>query len=280
MMESIFSFFTELEKHPVQRLALLIGGLVFFWILEGAIPLLQLNYKKTKLKHAAINLTFTGFHLVIHSLLAFVIIKLSDWCVANHFGIVQWLNVGIVLKIVVSFFVLDFFMGWLVHFVEHKIPFLWRFHIVHHADNNVDATSGLRHHPIESLLRGCFVMCGVVLAGAPMYSVMIYQTILIFATAFTHANISLPKAIDKAISYVLVSPNMHKVHHHYKQPFTDSNYGAVLSIWDRFLGTFLVLEPTKIKYGLDRFYPNSEDENLGMLFKKPFEKLDKKVLED
>lgn len=279
MLDNLFAFFNELEKHPLQRMAMLIGGLLLFWIIEGAIPLLQLKYRKTKLKHAAVNLIFTGFHLIIHSLLAFVIIKLSDWCVANNFGLVQWLHIGVLYKIIISFFILDFFMGWLVHFVEHKIPFLWRFHVVHHADNNVDATSGLRHHPIESILRGGFVMMGVFLVGAPMYCVMIYQTILIFATAFTHANISLPKAIDKALSYILVSPNMHKVHHHYKQPYTDSNYGAVLSIWDRFLGTFLVLEPSKIKYGLDRYYPNSEDENFAQLMKKPFGKMEDKVLE-
>lgn len=280
MIDAVFAFFNELEKHPLQRMVMLIVGLLFFWIMEGAIPLLQLKYRKTKLKHAAVNLTFTLFHLIIHSILAFVIIKISDWCVANNFGIVQWLSVGIGLKIVVSFLVLDFFMGWLVHFVEHKIPFLWRFHVVHHADNNVDATSGLRHHPIESVLRGCFVMCGVVLVGAPMYCVMIYQTILIFATAFTHANISLPKVIDKLLSFILVSPNMHKVHHHYKQPYTDSNYGAVLSIWDRFFGTFMVLEPSKIKYGLDRYYPNKEDENFVQLMKRPFGKMDNKVLEE
>lgn len=280
MIDSIFNFFNQLEQHPGQRFAMLMGGLLFFWIIEGSIPLLQLKYKKTKAKHALINLTFTIFHLIIHGILAFGIIKISDWAVNNNFGIVQWVNTGILAKIVISFFVLDFFIGWLVHWAEHKIPVLWRFHIVHHADNNVDATTGLRHHPIESLVRGAFIITGIVLVGAPMYAVMIYQTILIFATAFTHANISLPKSIDKALSYFFVSPNMHKVHHHYKQPFTDSNYGAVLSIWDRFFGTFMQLAPSKIKYGLDRYYPNSEDENFTALITKPFGKMDNRILEE
>ncbi len=106
-----------------------------------------------------------------------------------------------------------------------------------------------------------------------MYGVMIYQTLLILATGFTHANISLPRWLDNALSYILVSPNMHKVHHHYKQPFTDSNYGAVFSIWDRLLGTFKKLEPKDIKYGLDRYYPNEKDENFILLLKRPFQKM-------
>lgn len=280
MLDSVFNFFNHLEQHPGQRFAMLMGGLLFFWIVEGAIPLYQLNYKKTKAKHALINLTFTIFHLIIHSILAFGIIKISDWAVQNNFGLLQWVSVGILGKIVISFFVLDFFIGWLVHWVEHKVPILWRFHVVHHADNNVDATTGLRHHPIESLVRGAFIISGIFLVGAPMYCVMIYQTILIFATAFTHANISLPKAFDKTLSFFFVSPNMHKVHHHYKQPFTDSNYGAVLSIWDRLFGTFMQLAPSNIKYGLDRYYPNSQDENFSELMRKPFTKMDDGILEN
>jgi sterol desaturase/sphingolipid hydroxylase (fatty acid hydroxylase superfamily) len=279
MLDIIFNFFNHLEQHPEQRFAMLMGGLLFFWILEGAIPLLTLTYKQNKAKHALVNLTFTIFHLIIHSILAFGIIKISDWSVHNNFGLLQWLNFGIFGKIVISFFALDFFMGWLVHWVEHKVPILWRFHVVHHADNNVDATTGLRHHPIESLVRGAFIITGIFLVGAPMYCVMIYQTILIFATAFTHANISLPKGLDKALSFFFVSPNMHKVHHHYKQPFTDSNYGAVLSIWDRLFGTFMQLAPNNIKYGLDRYYPNSQDENFVGLMTKPFGKMENKIVE-
>ena len=107
-----------------------------------------------------------------------------------------------------------------------------------------------------------------------MYSVMIYQTLVVLSTAFTHANISLPSRLDKALSFVIVSPNMHKVHHHWKQPFTDSNYGAVFSFWDRLLGTFKKLDPKDIRYGLDRYYPNEKDEDFMSLMKKPFQKLE------
>jgi sterol desaturase/sphingolipid hydroxylase (fatty acid hydroxylase superfamily) len=103
---------------------------------------------------------------------------------------------------------------------------------------------------------------------------MIYQTVLTVFTGVTHANISLPKKFDWLISFVLVSPNMHKVHHHWKQPYTDSNYGAVFSIWDRLLGTFKTLDPKEIRYGLDRYYSNEKDEDIVALLKKPFQKLE------
>jgi sterol desaturase/sphingolipid hydroxylase (fatty acid hydroxylase superfamily) len=95
---------------------------------------------------------------------------------------------------------------------------------------------------------------------------------LVLSTAFTHANIRLPKQVDNILGYVLISPNMHKVHHHWKQPFTDSNYGAILSIWDRLLGTFKKLDPSQIRYGLDRYYPNEKDEDFAELLKSPFKK--------
>lgn len=274
MWDRIVEYFSTLEARPLERMAFLVGGLLFFWILEGSIPLLQMKYKKTKLRHAAINFSFTIIHLVIHTFLAILIIRLSDWCEATGFGLVWWTQASVLWTIIISFLVLDFFGGWLVHITEHKVKFLWRFHIIHHADNNVDVTTGLRHHPVESLVRGFFFFMGILVSGAPMYAVMIFQTILVLSTAFTHANISLPKWLDKMLSFILVSPNMHKVHHHWKQPFTDSNYGAVLSIWDRLLGTFMKLDHKEIRYGLDRYYPNEKDEDFATLMKKPFQKLD------
>lgn len=277
-MDKLIQYFQSLEQHPLQRMAFLVSGLLFFWIIEGAIPLLQLSYKKTKLRHAAVNFSFTVIHLVIHTFLAILIIKISDWCAATGFGLVYWLNANVWGTIAIVFLSLDFFGGWLVHFTEHNIPLLWRFHVIHHADNNVDVTTGLRHHPIESVLRGLFFFAGILVSGAPMYAVMIFQTLLVLSTAFTHANISLPKSLDRALSFILVSPNMHKVHHHWKQPFTDSNYGAVLSVWDRLLGTFRKLEPGEIRYGLDRYYPNEKDENFVQLMKSPFKKMNKDIV--
>ena len=273
MWESIIEHFSTLEKRPLERMAFLVGGLLLFWIIEGAIPLLPMHYKKNKLRHAGVNFLFTIMHLILHTGLAVFIVMLSDWCRNQNFGIVYWLDTSVLMKVIIGVLALDF-SSWLVHFVMHKNRFLWRFHLIHHSDNNVDVTTGLRHHPGDSLLRGIFFMLLIFISGAPMYSVMIYQTLVVITTAFTHANISLPRKLDKAISYVLVSPNMHKVHHHWKQPYTDSNYGAVFSFWDRILGTFMKLDPKEIRYGLDRYYPNEKDEDFISLIKKPFQKLD------
>ncbi len=273
MDNRIIEYFSTLDQRPLERMALLVGGMLFFWIIEGAIPLLPMTYKKNKYRHAAVNFGFTVIHLIIHTFLAILIIKLSDWCKASNFGLVYWFNAGILWTIIIGVLSLDF-SSWLVHFVMHKVPVLWRFHLVHHSDNNVDVTTGLRHHPGDSLLRGIFFLLLIFISGAPMYSVMIYQTLVVVATAFTHANIRLPKKLDAVLSYFLISPNMHKVHHHWKQPYTDSNYGAVFSIWDRLLGTFTKLDVNEIKYGLDKHYPNEKDEAIINLLKHPFTRRD------
>jgi sterol desaturase/sphingolipid hydroxylase (fatty acid hydroxylase superfamily) len=273
MWNDIRNYFDTLENHPVQRMIFLVGGLLLFWILEGAIPLLQLRYKKNKFRHAGINLFFTVIHLVIHTGIAIFIVMLSDWCRDQSFGIVYWTHANTVFTIIIGVLALDF-SSWLVHLVMHKVKPLWGFHLIHHTDNTVDVTTGLRHHPGDSILRGIFFLVLIFVSGAPMYAVMFYQTLLVLATAFTHANISLPKPVDNVISYILVSPNMHKVHHHWKQPYTDSNYGGVFSIWDRLFGTYKTLDPKEIRYGLDRYYPNEKDEDLVALLKKPFQKLD------
>ncbi|TXJ26982.1 MAG: sterol desaturase family protein [Chitinophagaceae bacterium] len=273
MGDSIIQYFSTLDQRPLERMAILVGGLLIFWIIEGAIPLLPMQYKKNKVRHASVNFGFTVIHLIIHTLLAILIIKLSDWCHDAGFGLVYWFNANILFTILIGVLALDF-SSWLVHFVMHKNKVLWRFHLIHHSDNNVDVTTGLRHHPGDSLLRGIFFLLLIFVSGAPMYSVMIYQTLVVLATAFTHANISLPKKLDHALSYILISPNMHKVHHHWKQPYTDSNYGAVFSIWDRLLGTFRKLDISQIRYGLDRYYPNEKDEDFIGLLKKPFQKLE------
>jgi sterol desaturase/sphingolipid hydroxylase (fatty acid hydroxylase superfamily) len=273
MWQNMIDYFQELEKHPVQRMVFLVGGMLLLWLLEGAIPFLSLQYKKTKWRHASVNLTFTVVHLVIHTAFAFVIVLLSDLSKAHGLGLVYWLHASTLWTIIISFFVLDFFGGWLVHWVQHKIYPLWKFHVVHHSDNNVDVTTGLRHHPIESVLRGVFFLAAIAITGAPMYAVMIYQTVLVLSTQFTHANIHLPRWLDAWLSYLFVSPAMHKVHHHWQQPYTDSNYGAVFSVFDRLLGTYKKLDASQIRYGLDAYYANEQDENLGMLLKKPFQEM-------
>ncbi len=273
MWTDIISYFQDLEQRPLERLAILVGGLLFFWILEGAIPLRALHYKKNKIRHAGVNFFFTVLHLILHTGLALLIIRLSDWCRDQQFGLVYWFGTGVLVTVLIGVLALDF-SSWLVHLVMHKNKFLWRFHLIHHSDTNVDVTTGLRHHPGDSLLRGIFFMLLILVSGAPMYAVMIYQTLVVLATAFTHANIRLPVKLDRFLSFFLISPNMHKVHHHWKQPYTDTNYGAVFSIWDRLLGTYSHLDVKELRYGLDRYYPEEKDEDIMTLLTKPFKKQD------
>src|SRR5687767_3278154 len=145
MWQQITAYFGTLEQRPLERMAFLVGGMLLLWLIEGAIPLLSLKYKKNKWRHAGINFTFTVIHLIIHTGFAVLIILLADWCKSTGFGLAHWLNASVFGTIVIAFFALDFFGGWLVHLVQHKTANLWRFHVVHHSDNNVDVTTGLRH---------------------------------------------------------------------------------------------------------------------------------------
>ena len=164
MWHSILEHFQTLEQRPFERMAILVGGLLIFWIIEGAIPLLPLHYKKSKLRHAGVNFVFTVIHLIIHTGLAILIVKLSDWCLHNNFGLVYWFNANVLLTIIIGVLALDF-SSWLVHLVMHKVKVLWRFHLIHHSDTNVDVTTGLRHHPGDSLLRGIFFIVFIFIAN-------------------------------------------------------------------------------------------------------------------
>src|SRR5688572_12653388 len=120
MWKDIIDHFQTLESRPVERLILLVSGMMLLWLIEGAIPLISMQYKKNKWRHASINFTFTVIHLVIHTGFAVVIILLSDYCKKYSVGIVHWINASTLLTIIISFLVLDFFGGWLVHVVQHK----------------------------------------------------------------------------------------------------------------------------------------------------------------
>ena len=176
------------------------------------------------------------------------------------------------LYALVGLFLLDLIGAYLVHLVEHKTKFLWRFHLIHHTDTWIDTTTANRHHPGESVIRFTFTAIGVLLIGSPMWLVFLYQTLSVVATQFNHANISLPKKVDTVLSYFIVSPDMHKVHHHYVLPYTDSNYGNIFSIWDRLFGTFMTLPKEEIIYGIDTHQQPEEHNELKNLLKIPFQK--------
>jgi len=128
-----------------------------------------------------------------------------------------------------------------------------------------------QNNPGDYLLRELFALLAIVLAGAPLAYYMVYRIVTIFFTYFTHANISVPYWLDKTISLVFISPNMHKFHHHFERPWTNTNYGNIFSFWDRLFGTMVYDDPAKIKYGLD-VLDEKLDENIAYQFKIPFDK--------
>lgn len=268
-METLINYFSTIPS--THRGLILAGGIAFFWIVESVKPFFKFKYNK--LHHAGINIFFTLTTIVINFGLAFILLKTSEFVNQFGFGILHWLpSINIWLYTVVGLLLLDFFGAYLAHYVEHKTKFLWRFHLIHHTDTWVDTTSGNRHHPGESVIRFLFTTLGVLIVGTPMWLVFLYQTLSVVATQFTHANICLPKSIDKVLSYIIVSPDMHKIHHHYKLPYTDSNYGNIFSIWDRIFGTFSYLDREKIVYGIDTHLDEKEHNNVGNLLKIPFQK--------
>ncbi|EDP97856.1 sterol desaturase family protein [Kordia algicida OT-1] len=272
-MDTILSYFESIPSS--HRSAILVGGIAFFWLIEYIIPLIRFNYKKVN--HAGINIFFTLTTIVVNFVLAFLLLKASDWAVANNFGILEWIKLqfpelSIWWYALIGVALLDFFGAWLAHYVEHRVPFLWRFHLVHHTDTHVDTTTANRHHPGESVIRFIFTLAGVVIVGAPVGIIMLYQSMSVVLSQFNHANISIPKNVDKWLSYIIVSPNMHKVHHHHVLPYTDTNYGNIFSIWDRIFQTFATKDPETLVYGVDTYPDASENANLKSLLKIPFNK--------
>ena len=197
ILETIFNYFETIPS--IHRSIILVGGITFFWLLEGALPLFNFNYKKWK--HAFPNLFFTATTIVINFTLAFLLLGTADWVQANNFGIINWLpyDIPLWLYIFLGVLFLDFFGAYLAHFTEHKIKPLWMVHLVHHSDHKVDTTTANRHHPLESIIRFTFTLFGVLIVGAPIAIVMIYQSLSLVFTQFTHANIKMSRSLDRVI---------------------------------------------------------------------------------
>lgn len=266
-MEALINYFETIPS--LHRSLILVGGITFFWVLEGAVPLVRFSYKKWN--HALPNFFFTLTTIIVNFALAFLLLKTADWTIDNEFGIINWLpQMPLWVYVILGVLLLDFIGAYLAHLTEHRVKPLWMIHLVHHTDHNVDTTTANRHHPLESVIRFMFTLFGVFLVGTPIGIVMLYQSLSLVASQFGHANIKLPKKVDKMISYVFVSPDMHKVHHHYKLPYTDSNYGNIFSIWDRIFGTYMQYNRDAIIYGVDTFPDEVENSSIKGLLKQPF----------
>lgn len=266
MLESITQYFETIPS--LHRSLLIAGGLTIFSLIETATPLFSLKYNR--LKHAWVNIFFTLTTIVINFFLAFLLVKSSDWAVANGFGVLQWMSGSLVFKMIVGLLILDFVGAWLVHYIEHHVVWMWKFHVVHHTDQNVDVTTANRHHPGESVFRFVFAILATLIAGAPMWLVFMYQSFSVVLSQFNHSNITLPKWLDSILVLVICTPDMHHVDHHYRMPYSDTNYGNIFSFWDRIFRTFKRVDNSKLVYGCDTYMGDKEANDIGMMLKLPF----------
>ncbi len=240
-----------------------------FWIAEGAYPLARFQYKKWR--HARVNLVLLTTTIIINLLFGLATAKIFIWSESNHFGLLHWVTLPEWVELILAVMLLDFIAQYVVHYLLHRVSFMWRFHMVHHSDTHVDVTTGTRHHPGDYIFREIFALFAIVITGMPLGFYIFYRILTILFTYLSHANVVLPRNIDRTFSYVFITPNVHKFHHHFERPWTDTNFGNIFSLWDRIFGTFEYSDPSKIKYGLDVVNGDYSD-SLTYQLKLPFDK--------
>ena len=267
IMEGFLLFFEELSN--LQKFAWIIICMAIFWILEGLFPLIRFNYEKWK--HAKVNLFLLLTTILINAGFGIATAGVFIWTQNNSIGLLHMITLPIWLEVLIGVMILDLIAQYVVHFLLHRIKFMWKFHMVHHSDTNVDVTTGTRHHPGDYVFRELFALIAIVAGGLPFGIYMVYRILTIVFTYWTHANLNMPVAIDKALSLIFITPNIHKFHHHFERPWTDTNFGNIFSLWDRMFGTLVYDDPHKITYGLDVLNP-STDEDVWFQFKIPFDK--------
>ena len=267
VMQTFLSFFEHLPDW--QKLVWVIFCLSFSFLLEGISPLFTLAYRKWK--HAGINLIFFVFTLTINILFGIATVGIFRWMDANQFGILYWVEWPLWLELLLSVMAFDFIAQYVAHYLLHKFKWMWKMHMVHHSDTKVDATTGTRHHPGDYIIRESFALGVIVLMGVPFSFYVFYRICTVFFTYLTHANFQMPLWLDKLLNWVFVTPNMHKFHHHFERPWTDTNFGNIFSLWDRIFGTLVYDDPKKVKYGLD-VLDQSTDEDVMFQLKIPFNK--------
>jgi sterol desaturase/sphingolipid hydroxylase (fatty acid hydroxylase superfamily) len=266
-MEKFLDFF---ESMPTwQRLAWIVSCLVVCWLLEAGFPLFRFNYNK--LRHAGVNFVFLSTTMVINLVFGIATVNVFPFLERNNLGLLQWIDLPIWAELFIAILIFELLAQYTVHYLLHRVKWMWKFHMIHHSDTHLDATSGTRHHPGDFAMRELFALLAIVITGCPVAYYMFYRICTVFFTYFTHANFQVPLWLDKPLSYIFITPNVHKFHHHFERPWTDTNFGNMFSIWDRLFGTFVYDDPRKIRYGLD-VLPDAKDEDLGYQMQIPFDK--------
>ncbi|MFZ2449570.1 MAG: sterol desaturase family protein [Methylovulum miyakonense] len=195
----------------------------------------------------------------------------ADYAQAQGIGLLNWLHVGGALALTLSLVWLDFAIYW-QHVASHHIPMLWRLHRVHHSDLAIDATTAVRFHPLEIALSMVYKTLCILFIGANPLAVILFEMILNGAATFNHSNIRIPVPLEKALRWLVITPDLHRIHHSALPVETNSNYGFSIPLWDRVFGTFTAhpqLPQTTMVIGLAQFR-NPHDVAFWALLKMPF----------
>ncbi|NND70131.1 MAG: sterol desaturase family protein [Rhodothermales bacterium] len=227
-------------------------------------------------KHFVLNLAIGAFNSVAITLVFVGLWALAaNWAGQNNIGLINSFrgNVPAAVTFVVAILGFDLWTySW--HRINHVVGFFWRFHRVHHSDNKMDVSTASRFHIGEIVLSSLLRVPVIVILGATLWELVLYETLMFAVVQFHHANIVIPDRLDRFLRVFIVTPAMHKVHHSRVQPETDSNFSAFLSIWDRIGRSFRMRKDLdEIHFGLVG-YDDPESQSIAGIAKTPIRKLD------
>ena len=223
--------------------------LAFLWTVESVAPMYV--GRKHRMSHNAANLALAAINAAVAFGFAFAIVPVTQYSREHRLGLLHWFDLPIWLYAGAAIILFDCWQYWW-HRINHRVPLLWRFHAVHHADAEMDASSGVRFHTFEIVLSFIARLAVLPAIGMTVPQLLLYEAISLPIVLFHHSNMRLPGGIDRRLRWLIVTPWMHYVHHSRRQPETDSNYSSCLSIWDRLFGSLRLREkPQEIEQGLD-----------------------------
>ena len=176
--------------------------------------------------------------LVLRLLFPAAAIGMAAFAAEHGWGLLNYYSLPFALSVVLAVVAMDFII-YLQHVLVHAVPALWRLHRVHHADLDYDVTTGARFHPIEIVLSMLIKFATIIVLGAPVLAVMVFEVVLNAMAMFNHSNVRLPRGIDRIVRLFVVTPDMHRVHHSTEDNEANSNFGFNLSLWDRLFGTYI-----------------------------------------
>jgi sterol desaturase/sphingolipid hydroxylase (fatty acid hydroxylase superfamily) len=233
-MEKLHIVLDLIRQNPQAVLYVLI--LVLMWTWESLAPFFRRSPQRVR--HAVRNLIIALFNgIVLGAIFAGITAQVAEHVATQRIGLLHLFSLPPTAHAVAAFALFDCWI-YLWHRINHTVPFFWRFHRMHHSDNEMDTTSAARFHVGEILFSMILRLPVIAIIGVPMWVLLVYDTVLLTSTQFHHANIALPDRLDKILRFFVVSPFMHKVHHSRVKPETDSNFSSVLSIWDRIFGSY------------------------------------------